>query len=226
MKRCIVSWSGGKDSSLVLHRLRTGHVDVPGGIAVEGLFTMFSPESGTSRSHGLPRGLLEAQAAAWDLPLHVAHAGWSDYEAVFKATLAELVEGGIEVAAFGDIFLDDHREWVERVCREVGCGALEPLWGEDTGELAREVLELGFRPVVCTLRSDRLEARWLGRDFDPAFLDHLEGRDVDPCGEHGEFHTVVVSGPGMDGGLVIDQARVEHSESHAHWVIERWRTSP
>jgi len=209
----------------VLHRLGSGSTRGPEGVAIEGLFTMFSPETGTSRSHGLPRRLVEDQAAAWGLPLHVAHAGWSDYEAVFKSTLAGLVREGIEVAAFGDIFLDEHREWVERVCGEVGCEAIEPLWGEDTGALAREVLDLGFRPLVCTLRSDWLDSRWLGRDFGSAFLDHLEEEGVDPCGEHGEFHTVVVSGPGMEGELAVEEARIETSEEHAHWVIERWRSS-
>ncbi|MFW6198733.1 MAG: hypothetical protein ACOC5E_02810, partial [Acidobacteriota bacterium] len=149
-RACVVSWSGGKDSTLVLHRLTRGRFSVePSGrgeaagseVDVVGLLTMFSPETGTSRSHGLPRELLERQAAAWGLPLHAAAASWADYEVVFKDLVRDLVVQGIEVVAFGDIYLDDHRRWVERVCAEVGAEAVEPLWGQDTGELAREVLD-------------------------------------------------------------------------------------
>ena len=215
-KRCIVSWSGGKDSTLVLDRLRRQAVEVVG------LLTMFSPETGTSRSHGLPRDLLAALADAHGLPLHVEHGTWADYEKQFKRVLGDLVQQGIECAAFGDIYLDDHRLWVERVCREVGCEALEPLWGENTATLAEEVLGRGFRPLVCTVRSDRLDASWLGQPLDRRFLDHLKERGVDPCGEQGEYHTVVVEGPGMRGRFVIDAASTQTSENHHHWLIERW----
>lgn len=220
-RRCVVSWSGGKDSSLALHRLRRRQRQ-RGDLEVVGLLTIFSPETGTSRSHGLPRGLLEEQARILGLPLYVDHASWEEYEAVFKRRMARLVEEGVDRFAFGDIYLDDHRDWVERVCSEVGARALEPLWGEETGELAREVLEVGFDARICTVRADRLAVDCLGRGFDDEFLDRLQGSGIDPCGEKGEFHTVVLSGPGMEGSLRIDEARIESSESHHHWIVEGW----
>lgn len=227
---CVVSWSGGKDSTLVLHRLlqaggSTGPPEASGSmpeIEVVGLLTIFSPETGTSRSHGLSRGLLEAQAELWGLPLHVAEASWEDYEAVFKERVRGLVDKGVEAVAFGDIYLDDHKRWVERVCGEVGADALEPLWGEDTAALAGEVLRLGYRARICTLRADRLSGDWLGRPFDGGFLEAVAARGVDPCGEHGEFHTVVLEGPGMDGRLFVDGARAVRGERHWHWVIDAW----
>jgi diphthine-ammonia ligase len=215
-KRCVVSWSGGKDSTLVLHRVRQQ------GLEVAGLLTMFSPETGTSRSHGLPMALLELLAEMHGLPLLVEHGSWADYEERFKRALGGLVQQGIDCVAFGDIFLDDHRLWVERVCAEVGCEALEPLWGESTTDLAEEVLASGYLALVCTVRSDRLAASWLGQPLDRVFLNHLRERDIDPCGEHGEYHTVVVSGPGMARRLVIDAAHTASSEHHHHWLIERW----
>lgn len=219
--RCLVSWSGGKDSTLVLHRLQRR------GVEVVGLLTMFSPETGTSRSHGLPRELLEEQAEGWGLPLHVGYASWQDYEEQFKGLVGRLVrQEGVEAVAFGDIYLEDHRLWVERVCREVGCRALEPLWGEPTRELAREVLGLGIEARVCTLRSDCLEHRWLGRPLDGEFLAHLQERGLDPCGEHGEYHTVVVADPAMGRYLVVEEATVEESRDHGHWVIRAWRWEP
>lgn len=213
----VVSWSGGKDSTLALHRARERGIDIVG------LLTMFDPETGTSRSHGLPPGLLRDQAGCLGLPLHVGHAGWDDYEAVFKRRLRALVEGGVETAIFGDIFLDGHREWVERICAEAGCRALEPLWGESTDDLAGEALELGVDARLCTVRVDRLGAEWLGRRYDRGFLDHVGEVAIDACGEHGEFHTVVLSGPGFRERLWVEHAEVREGADHAHWNVHRWR---
>lgn len=213
----VVSWSGGKDSSLALRRARQRGLDVVG------LFTMFDPGSGTSRSHGLPPALVRDQARCLDLPLHVGHAGWDDYEAEFKHGLGALVQDGVETAVFGDIFLDGHREWAERVCAEVGCRAMEPLWGEDSRELAGEALSLGIEARVCVVRLDALGATWLGRAYDRAFVEHLEEAGVDACGEHGEFHTVALSGPDFRGRLRVEDAEVRSAAEHAHWHVREWR---
>lgn len=213
---CVVSWSGGKDSTMALLRARRLGYDV------RGLFTMFSPDNGTSRSHGLPPELLEAQAAALRLPLHRGAAGWSDYEAEFKRRIATLVEDGIEVVVFGDIFLDDHRAWVERVCAEVGCRAVEPLWGEPTGELARSAVAAGIDARICTVRTELLDADWLGVRLSDPVIGALEGLGIDPCGEHGEYHTVVVAGPQFAHEIVIDGAETRADTDHAHWNIGAW----
>lgn len=195
------------------------------GLDVCALFTMFSPENGTSRSHGLPAGILEQQAAALGLPLHKGFAGWSDYEAEFKRRIGELVADGIEVAVFGDIFLDGHREWVERVCAEIGCRAVEPLWDASTGDLAREVVERGIDARVCTVRSDVLEPDLLGAPVTLDLIDDLESHGIDPCGEHGEYHTVVLGNPAYDRVIVVEHARTRVDSDHAHWAIERWHTT-
>ena len=212
----VVSWSGGKDSTMALLRARQQGHDV------RGLFTMFSPEDGTSRSHGLPPGLLEEQAAALGLPLHRGAAGWDDYEAEFKRRVGALVKQGIEAMVFGDIFLDDHRAWVERVCGEVGCVALEPLWGEPTGELARAALVAGIEARICTVRSDKLPAGLLGEWLGEELIASFERDGIDPCGEHGEYHTVVLACPGFDRGIVIDRAETRRGPDHAHWHVHEW----
>lgn len=195
------------------------------GYDVRGLFTMFSPADGTSRSHGLPPELLEAQAAALGLPLHRGAAGWEDYEEEFKRRIGALVAGGIEVMAFGDIFLDEHREWVERVCDEVGCRAVEPLWGEPTGELARRAMAAGLDARLCTVRTEMLDASWLGVRLSESVIEALEGRGIDPCGEHGEYHTVVVGCPPYDREIVIDRAETRLDTDHAHWNIGAWHVA-
>jgi len=213
----VVSWSGGKDSSMALYRARQQGLDVVG------LFTMFDPDTGTSRSHGLPPGLLRDQARCLDLPLHVGHAGWDAYEAEFRRGLEALVQDGVDTAVFGDIFLDGHREWVERICGEVGCRALEPLWGEDTRDLAAEALAVGVEARVCVVRLDDLDPGWLGRPYDRAFMAHLEEVGVDACGEHGEFHTVALSGPDFGERLRVEAARLRRTPDHAHWHVQEWR---
>jgi len=195
------------------------------GYEVSALFTMFSPEDGTSRSHGLPPALLEEQAAALGLPLLRGAAGWSGYEAEFKRRLGALVGQGIEVAVFGDIFLDPHREWVERVCGEVGCEAVEPLWGEPTATLARDAVAAGIDARVCTVRTDVLDAELLGARLRPELIVDLEERGVDPCGEHGEYHTVVLAAPCFDREIIIDRAATRVGDGHAHWNIAEWHRS-
>jgi uncharacterized protein (TIGR00290 family) len=212
----VVSWSGGKDSALALQRFARQGGDV------RGLISMFSPETATSRSHGLPLELMEDQARSLGLPLRVAHASWADYEETFKGLIRSCSAEGIEAVVFGDIFLDDHRDWVERVCGEVGVAAVEPLWSLDTADLAEEVLAEGIEARICTVRLECLDRRWLGEPFDERFLLHLAQTGVDPCGEHGEYHTVVLSAPGRTARLVIDEAEVETSQEYGHWVINRW----
>lgn len=191
---------------------------------VRGLFTMFSPDDGTSRSHGLPPELLEEQAAALGLPLYRGAAGWQDYEAEFKRRVGALVEQGIEAMVFGDIFLDDHRAWVERVCGEVGCAALEPLWGEPTGDLARAALQAGITARICTVRSDKLPAELLGDWLRDDLIASFERDGIDPCGEHGEYHTVVLACPAFDRTIIIDRAVTRHGADHAHWHVQRWHS--
>lgn len=195
------------------------------GYDIRGLFTMFSPDDGTSRSHGLPPALLEEQAAALGLPLHRGAAGWDDYEEEFKRRIATLVGEGIEVVVFGDIFLDAHREWVERVCGEVDCRAVEPLWGEPTGELARQAVEAGIDARICTVRTELLDASWLGVRLSRRVIGSLEALGIDPCGEHGEYHTVVVGCEPFDREIVIDGAETRVDTDHAHWNIGAWHPS-
>lgn len=216
----VVSWSGGKDSALALHRIRQQ------GVEVVGLLTMFDPDTGTSRSHGLPPGLLRDQARCLGLPLHAGHADWDGYEAEFKRCLGALMEEGIEAAVFGDIFLDRHREWVERVCAEVGCRPLQPLWGACTDSVAEEILGLEVEARVCTVRLDRVDREWLGRPYDRTFLGTLQDLGIDACGEHGEFHTVALWGPGFRERLRVQSALVREAGDHGHWHVQRWRSTP
>ncbi|HEX2725242.1 MAG TPA: diphthine--ammonia ligase, partial [Beijerinckiaceae bacterium] len=179
-----VSWSGGKDCCLAMHRARAAGLDV------SVLLAMFDETGERTRSHGIPRALMQAQAEALGLELVAAGATWADYEKTFVAALTELRGRGVTDVVFGDIDLVPHREWEEKVCAAAGVRPSLPLWQQDRRALAEEVLGLGYRAlVVCT--DDRwLDAGWCGRVYDRAFIDRLPA-GVDACGENGEFHTFV-----------------------------------
>src|SRR5262245_20233200 len=123
--KAAVSWSGGKDSYLAFHRA-TQRFDVCA------LLTMFTEDGTRSRSHGLRPEVLARQADLLGLPLASGRASWSNYEEEFKRILRALAEDGFSHVIFGDIFLDQHKAWVERVSSECGLEAVEPLWGEPT----------------------------------------------------------------------------------------------
>ncbi|HVT00216.1 MAG TPA: diphthine--ammonia ligase [Solirubrobacterales bacterium] len=183
------SWSGGKDSALALyHALRLG-------AEPSLLVTMMTEGGERSRSHGLHRHLLKAQADALGLPIAFAATSWDDYEASLRGELAEAARRGLKTGIFGDIDIRSHRDWVERVAREAGTRARLPLWRRDRVELMHEVLDLGFRAVLVAVRDGSLPPTLLGETIDATMLGRFERAGVDLAGENGEFPTCVVDGP-------------------------------
>jgi uncharacterized protein (TIGR00290 family) len=184
----ICSSSGGKDSMLALWHARER------GVHATTLVTMLEETGERSRSHGVPLALHQQQARALGLELVAPRASWKDYERVFVETLTRLRAEGHTRAIFGDIDLEPHREWEERVCREAGIEPFLPLWQRDRRALAEQAIELGFQAVVVCVDSRHLDDDFCGRRFDRSFLADLPP-GVDACGENGEFHTFVIDGP-------------------------------
>ena len=193
--RCAISWSAGKDSWLALTRAREQ------GLAVTTFVTMYD-EDGTSKSHALPSDLVEAQVGALGgvpLPVRVPP---GEYAARFDAALRELAAGGHTHMVFGDIDLQAHRDWLAPACERAGLAPLFPLWGESRAALARELVTRGVRARVVCVDTRWLDASFCGADYDTGFLARLPP-GVCPCGEDGEFHTVVTGGPGFAQPLVV-----------------------
>jgi len=184
----LCSFSGGKDSCLALWRARKLGIDV------RTLLVMFEESGERSRSHAIPLPLIQLQAQALGLDLVVRNASWKTYETVFTETLRQLRTSGHEQAVFGDIDLQAHRDWEERVCAAASIEAVLPLWLEDRRALADEVLAAGFRAVVVCTDSRYLGDEFCGRQYDAQFIADLPS-GVDACGENGEFHTFVYDGP-------------------------------
>lgn len=192
--KILVSWSSGKDSAWMLHVLRQMHPE-----AVIGLLTTTNSAFDRVAMHGVRRDILEAQAAAVGLPLHVVPLPWpcsnEDYERLMGAAVAGFVRDGITHMAFGDLFLDDVRAYREARLAGSGLTPLFPLWKTtDTRTLATTMIDGGLRATLATVDPRTLDASFAGRAFDRALLADLPAI-VDPCGERGEFHTCVWDGP-------------------------------
>lgn len=193
------SWSGGKDSSLALN------LAIQDGARAGLLVTMLTEGGERSRSHGLRRELLEAQAASIGVPIAFAATTWDGYEEALTAELVAARQRGLLRGVFGDIDIDSHREWVERVAAAAGTTAVHPLWQRDRAELMHDVLGLGFRAVVVAVRDGVLPASLLGETIDAAMLEEFERAGVDLAGENGEFHTCVVDGPIFSHPIEVDR---------------------
>ena len=194
-ERVVLSWSGGKDSSLALAALRADP-------AYEVVALLTSVTRGYERvsMHGVRRELVDAQAASIGLPLLVVelepHSSNEAYEAAFLDGLARVraTYPGVRQVAFGDLFLADVRAYRERLLQPTGFEPLFPLWGRDTAALAQQFIAAGFRATLVCVDTGQLAESFAGRDFDRQLLADLPA-SVDPCGERGEFHTFVFAGP-------------------------------
>jgi len=195
--RAFVSWSGGKDAALSYFRARED-------FQITHLLNMVAEDGVVSRSHGLRTNVLRMQADAMNLTMIQPRSTWETYENEFKRAVTALGASQIEAGIFGDIDLEGHREWVERVCTDLGISVALPLWHAKREDIMREFIDAGFEAVVVATKKDVMGLEWLGRRIDDEFIRdmaHLEG--VDLAGENGEYHTLVLSGPGFGRSIRI-----------------------
>lgn len=191
----LLAWSGGKDCLMALARLRS---DPRWRIA--GLLTTFTRKFDRVAMHGIRREVLRAQAAALGLPLIESELDWPSsndaYEAAFTGSLqqAQSQTPDLEHIAFGDLFLEDVRQWREALLARHGWRCTYPLWGEDTARLGHGFVAAGHRAMLTCVDTTQLDASFSGREYDAALLAELPP-GVDPCGERGEFHTLSHAGP-------------------------------
>jgi diphthine-ammonia ligase len=214
-RACFVSWSGGKDSCLALHRA------VAAGARPVALFTMMTELEDISRSHGLPRWLLESQAGALGLPLVTRAASWADYEAAFDDGLAELACLGARKGIFGDIDIEEHRAWCQQLCQGAGLAAEHPLWQGERRALLEEFLSLGYEAMIVAVRLSCLDRELLGQTLTPDLISRIEARGADACGENGEYHTVVTGGPLLRGRVGARPGAVSEHGGCAFVRLER-----
>jgi uncharacterized protein (TIGR00290 family) len=210
MKRVLLSWSSGKDSAWALHVLRRDP-----SVEVCGLLTTLNAKFDRVAMHGVRRTILEAQAAAAQLPLWIVPLPWPCPNAVYEQRMADAcqraIDENIEAVAFGDLFLEDVRAYRVRQLAPTGLEPLFPLWQIPTDALARDMIASGLRARISCVDTRQLPASFAGREFDEEFLRDLPA-GVDPCGERGEFHTCVYAGPMFQAPLAIETGEIVSRE--------------
>ena len=201
----LCSWSGGKDSCFALMQaMKEGHVP-------KVLLNVLNEEGKISRSHGIPRPILHAQSTAAGVPMHFIESSWKDYEAKFIDGLQKLTERyQLSHAIFGDIDLQAHRDWEEEVCKQANLQAVLPLWKQDRLQLVTQMLQAGIETMIVSC-NEVMGEKFLGRIMSFDVVKELQAIDVDPCGENGEFHTLVLNCP-----LFANRLAVEITEKVRH----------
>lgn len=189
----LLSWSGGKDSSLALYEIQKS-----GKYQIVSLITTVTKEYDRVSMHGLRTVLLEQQAESLNIPLEkvfiTKNAANDEYESNFIETLIRFKEAGIKHVVFGDLYLEDIKKYREALLEKIDMQCLFPIWKRDTAKLAMEFIESGFKAITVCVDSNVLSKEFVGREFDEQFLNDLPD-GIDPCGENGEFHTFAYDGP-------------------------------
>ena len=209
--RAAISWSGGKDSCAALHRT---HADYD----VVSMITMFDEAAARSRSHGLRPEIVSAQAERLGLRPITGRCSWQSYDAVFADALRQAKHDAVTHVIFGDIMFEEHRRWAERMCAGAGLTAIEPLFGTSTVALFEEWTGSGAEALIVTARAEFLDETWLGRPLQRDMLDTFTRLGVDPCGERGEYHTVVTSSPLFSRPLAVEAG--ERVQRSGCWAVD------
>jgi uncharacterized protein (TIGR00290 family) len=221
----ISSWSGGKDSCLACYQaLRQGY-------QIKYLLNFISREYKRCCFHGIEAELLRLQAKLVGIPLVQKEVSpdMQKYEEEFKQAVQELKARGITGMVFGDIYLLDQINWVERVCKDLDIQPIEPLWNISPAKILEEFISSGFKAVVVSAKAETFGQGVIGRYIDRDFVEELKEKDICPCGENGEFHTFVIDGPIFKKSIEITQSQTILKEGfYKYWFldIQKYRVNP
>lgn len=204
MSRVVASWSGGKESCFACYKA------ILEGFEVSHLLNFIS-EDGRCMSHGIDSQLIIAQSQAIEIPVVQRKVTWDTYEQEFKTVIRELKQMGVVGAVFGDVDIQEHKDWVDRVCKELNIKPVMPLWGRKPEQILTDFIDEGFEAIVVMVKADLLGEEWLGRRVDESFVSDLLKlkNKVHLCGELGEYHTYVTNGPFFKRRIkILDSSRM------------------
>ena len=209
-RKALMSWSSGKDSAWALHKLQQNPE-----IDLVGLFCTVNKEFDRVAMHGVRVELLQKQAKSIGLPLEIIEIPYPCSNAEYEKIMGQFVErakiDNIEYFAFGDLFLEDVRNYREEKLKGSGIKPIFPIWGIPTDKLSREMISSGLRTVITCINPKQIPKEFVGREFDEGFLDSLP-ETIDPCGENGEFHSFVFDGPMFKEQIEIFLGDIVHRD--------------
>ncbi|HXG66875.1 MAG TPA: diphthine--ammonia ligase [Blastocatellia bacterium] len=212
MESVLVSWSSGKDSCMALYEILASRK-----YHVAALLSTLTREDDAVGIHFLRRSLLERQAESLRLPLCKVYlsrgAGNQEYEAKLTEALASYRDKGVSGMVFGDLFLEDVRNFREALLPRTGLSGIYPLWKRDTAELIRRFIALGFKAIITSVDARVLDRSFAGQILDADLLAGLPPY-VDPCGENGEFHTFVFDGPLFERAIKFTTGETAMKDGH------------
>jgi uncharacterized protein (TIGR00290 family) len=185
----LCSWSGGKDSYFAFYRASQK------GAVPKVLFNVMNEHGDRSRSHGIPREVLLAQASCIGLPVEFIESSWTEYEQRFIAKLKDLKSTyDFSHAVYGDIDIQSHRDWEEKVSGAASLQAVLPLWQGKRLDLVYDMIDSGIKALIVSCKAEYAE-QILGKYIDRSLVSVFQKLGIDECGENGEYHTLVVDGP-------------------------------
>jgi len=208
----IGSWSGGKDSCFACYRA------ICRGYDISYLVNFISKEYKRVSFHGTEDKLIQLQAEALGLPLLQKETTGNGYEQEFKEAVQSLIPNGVKGMIFGDIYLQEHKDWVKRVCGELGIEAVEPLWEEEPERILLDFIDAGFEAIIVSAKANLFGKEWIGQKIDRDFFKYLKENSIDICGENGEYHTLVVDGPMFKKKIRITEKKSITREGY--WFLD------
>jgi len=218
LSQVVASWSGGKESCFSLYKA------ISSGFKVSHLLNFIS-HNGRCMSHGLDSKLIAAQSEAIDIPIVQRKVTWNTYEEEFKKAISELKKMGVEGGVFGDVDVQEHKDWVHQICSELDIKPVMPLWGLDSKQILTEFIAEGFEAVVVMAKADFFDESWLGHRIDKEFLSDLRKNKskVHLLGELGEYHTFVTNGPLFKKSIrILESKKVFRDKKYWYLDITRY----
>lgn len=213
-EKVVVSFSGGKDSTLALYRM------IEEGYEVIGLLVTFDKQN-NSCFHKIPRDILVEVSKQVEIPLvEVDCSADKVYETEFEKALISLKNKGAEICIFGDIDIEAHKKWCLDRCDAAGIKGIFPLWQQNREELTNEFIDYGFKAVIKKVNLKTLGKEFLGKELTKEVVNEIKNLGCDPSGENGEYHTLVFDGPIFKHGIKFNKVNKEIVDDFGYLTID------
>ena len=215
--KLISSWSGGKDSCLALFKA------IQQGYEISVLLNFISEQYKRCCFHGISNELVNLQSEAMQIPIVQKSVpdDMKGYETQFKLAINELKKREIQGMVFGDIYLGEHKSWVDRVCNDMDIISIEPLWNLPAEKVIKEFIDTGFKAIVISAKADIFEEDFLGKEINYDLINEIKKKNICCCGENGEFHTFVYDGPIFKKKIIINETeKILREGFWKHWFLD------